>query len=434
MKIAILGFGLQGKSSYEYWRTGNEITICDASEDTDLPSGVTSQLGENYLANLDKFDLLIRSPKLHPKDIIAANSPEIASKITSNTNEFFRVCPTKNIIGVTGTKGKGTTSTLITKMLEASGKTVHLGGNIGTPPLDLLKNNIQPEDFIVLELANFQLIDLKYSPGLAVCLMVEPEHLDWHADMTEYVAAKSQLFRWQTASDTAIYYAASDYSRQVASASPGQKIPYGASPGAEVTNNEIVIDGQPICKTSELKMLGEHNWQNACAATTAVWQVEPNASAIASVLTTFAGLPFRLELRATKNDIRYYNDSFASAPPATIAALDSIDGMKVMIVGGYDRQLDLTELAKHFAASAASLRKVLIIGASAQRLAESLDQTGFKNYEISSAGTMPEIVKQASALAEPGDAVVLSPGFASFDMFKNFEGRGQQFNEAVEAL
>jgi len=180
MRIAILGFGSQGAAALEYWSSAdNEITICDAITELTLPENTKSQLGPDYLQSLDEFDLIVRSPSIHPKDIEAA-SPGVAAKVTTVTNEFFKVCPTKNIIGVTGTKGKGTTSTLITKMLEAAGKRVHLGGNIGTPPLEMLKNNIQPDDWVVLELANFQLIDLKYSPPIVACLMIASEHQDWH--------------------------------------------------------------------------------------------------------------------------------------------------------------------------------------------------------------------------------------------------------------
>jgi len=182
------------------------------------------------------------------------------TKVTTVTNEFMRVCPTRNIIGVTGTKGKGTTSTLIAKMLEAADKTVHLGGNIGIPPLDLLKRNIQPDDWVVLELANFQLIDLKSSPSIAVCLMVVPEHLNWHTDMAEYIAAKQQLFIWQTSDDIAIYYDGNEYSHTIAAAGMGSKLPYYAPPGVEIRDGALRIDELYTCSTSELKLLGTHNW------------------------------------------------------------------------------------------------------------------------------------------------------------------------------
>ena len=153
MKIAILGYGSQGQSVYEYYKnTDNTLTVCDKDTATDLPEGVDSQIGEAYLDGLDKFDLIFRGPGVHPTEIVKANGKAILGKVTSNTNEFLRLCPTKNVVGVTGTKGKGTTSTLIAKMLEESGLRVHLGGNIGTPPLDLLAEDIKEEDWVVLEL------------------------------------------------------------------------------------------------------------------------------------------------------------------------------------------------------------------------------------------------------------------------------------------
>ena len=458
MKIAILGYGSQGQSAYEYWgRDGHDITICDLNPNTAVPDGVKSQLGPEYLDGLDRFDLIIRTPILHPKDIITANSKEILDKVTTNTNEFFRVCPTKNIIGVTGTKGKGTTATLIAKILEASGKTVHLGGNIGIPPLELLNDNIQPDDWVVLELANFQLIDLKYSPAIAVCLMVVPEHLDWHEDFDEYITAKQQMFIHQKEADKAIYYARNDNSIAVADASIGQQIPYMQSPGAEVIDGKIMIAGQEICQTSDLKLLGKHNWQNVCAAITTVWfslsstlrdepigsdsneskvegQITQDIDAIRSAVTAFKGLPFRIELRREVKGVEFYNDSFATGPGACLAAIEAITKSKVMIIGGYDRGLELSELAEGLIRNRSTIKTVILIGASAKRTAAVLKNAGFENYVLCEAKNMDEIVQFAYQSARSGDAVVLSPAFASFDMFKNFEERGLKFNEAVENL
>lgn len=475
MNIAILGFDAQGRSSYDYWnRPGNSITICDRNPDVRLPEGAGSQLGDRYLRDLDRFDLLVRTPGLHPSDIVSANSAAILKKVTSNTNEFMAVCPSRNIIGVTGTKGKGTTCSLVARMLAAAGKTVHLGGNIGVPPLDLLRGAgridaaskdrnaraqdaraaksgnqaaagragaIQPDDWVVLELANFQLIDLKTSPLIAVCLMVVPEHLNWHADMIEYVTAKQQLFVWQTFDDIAIYYHGNEYSQTVAEAGNGAKVPYFAPPGAMVQDDRIVIGalapetgGQEICRLDELKLLGEHNWQNVCAAVTAAWQVTHNVAALHSVLTSFAGLPHRLERVRELDKVSYFDDSFAATPDAAVAALQAIKGSKVLILGGFDRQLPLENLAGALAEYAPEIRRALLIGASAQRLAAACRAAGFDNFEVSPATAMPAIVAAARQAAKPGDSVVLSPGFASFDMFKDFEDRGRQFQAAVHTL
>lgn len=437
MKIAIIGYAGQGRAAYEHWDTDdNHLTICDKSTDVQVPSGVEGRLGEDYLSELDDFDLIVRTPILHPQQIIDANpqSPNILDKVTTVTNEFFKSSPSKNIIGVTGTKGKGTTSTLITRILESAGHRVHLGGNIGIPPLDLLKDDIQSSDWVVLELANFQLIDLKYSPPIAVCLMITPEHLDWHKDMEEYITAKQQLFARQKDQDIAIYYSKNDISKRIASVSRGRSIPFLERPGAVVEDDIIQIDGKKICRTAELKLVGKHNWQNVCAAVTAVWQITQDVPAIRKAVINFSGLPHRIEKVREVDGVAFYNDSFATGQGATIAAIEAIQVPKVMILGGYDRMLDLAELAKAIVANQASIRKILLIGASADRTAEVLDAHGFKNYVKTKSHTMPEIVADAQKLAKGGDAVVLSPGFASFDMFKNFEERGNLYKAAVEGL
>lgn len=433
MNVAILGYDTEGKTSYEYYKQlGAAITICDQKTELDTPDGVPTQLGEHYLDNLDRFDVLVRTAGLPPRRILEKN-PNVAGKITSNVNEFLRVCPTSNVIGVTGTKGKGTTSTLIAKMLEAAGRRVFLGGNIGVPPLSFL-HDVTEDSWVVLELSSFQLIDLQRSPHIGVCLMVVPEHLNWHEDMDEYTGAKAHLFEWQSSDDIAIYFADNELSKEIAGAGAGHKLPFYRSPGAFVNGNMITMNGAALCTTDELKLLGAHNWQNVCAAVTAAWLAGVrNPEPLRQVLTTFTGLPHRLEKIRTLDGVTYYNDSFAATPDAAIAALKAIPGPKVMIMGGFDRMLPIDHLAKALA-NTQDLRTALFIGASAQRLAEACQAVGFTNFTIVDASTMPAIVAQARTVAQKDDAVVLSPGFASFDMFKNFEDRGEQYRAAVEAL
>ena len=431
MKIAILGYGAQGRAAYDYWRDGNEITICDGNSELELPTDVNTQLGAYHLKGLDQFDLLVRSPIVHPQAIVAANSPDILAKIATVTNEFLRVCPTKNVIGVTGTKGKGTTSTLIAQMLEAAGQRVHLGGNIGIPPLDMLKNDIQPDDWVVLELANFQLIDLQHSPHIAVCLMVVPEHLDWHIDTAEYYAAKTQLFRWQTAADIAIYFADNDESKRIADSGAGLKIPYYQAPGAVVINDTVAIDSQTICRLNEIRLLGAHNWQNVCAAVTAVWQITHDTTAIHSVITSFSGLEHRLQLVATIKGVDYYDDSFGTTPETAIVALQALRQPKVIILGGSDKGAHYEILAQAVVDN--NVRHVIAIGATGPAIAVDLTKRGYDNG-LSEAATMSEIIKSASLIAEPGDVVLLSTACASFGMFANYKDRGEQFKAAVRKL
>jgi UDP-N-acetylmuramoylalanine--D-glutamate ligase len=442
MNIAIVGYGIEGKAALTYWTAvGALITVCDQNPKIPLPEDVDRQLGTNYLKNLDRFDLVFRSAGIQPSVILAEN-PGIADKMTSTIDEFLRVCPTKNIIGVTGTKGKGTTSSLIAKMLEASGKQVFLGGNIGLSPLGFLPL-IAEDAWVVLELSSFQLIDVRRSPHIGVCLMIAPEHLNWHADMREYIAAKANLFKNQIESDIAIYFANNDYSRQIASAGQGQKLPFFTPPGAEVIDGNIVIDDQTVCAIDDLKLLGEHNWQNGCAAVTAAWQVTQNMDAIRSVLTTFGGLEHRLEFIRELNNIKYYDDGFATTPETVQVALRAFTAPKVVILGGSDKGAEFNELVKTVANS--NVRQVILIGnpaspqhkITAPAIEAALRAQNFDKITslVRPDGcTMTEIVAAATNAAQPGDVVLLSTGSASFDMFHDYKDRSNQFKQAVLAL
>lgn len=429
MKVAILGYDTEGKVSYEYFLArGDEVTICDQNTEVAVPEEAASVLGNAYLDNLDRFDLLVRTAGMPPRVILDKN-PDVGSKITTQINEFLKVSPTTNIIGVTGTKGKGTTSTLITKILEADGKDVSVGGNIGVPALSLL-NKLTNESWVVLELSSFQLIDLRRSPKIAACLMMVPEHLNWHADFDEYLTAKSQLFAHQTTEDTAIYFAENENSTRIASISAGHKIPYFTPPGAWVKDDVITIDDNYICRTDELKLLGEHNWQNVCAAVTTVWQITQNIEAIRSVLTSFSGMEHRLEFVRDLNGVKYYNDSFGTTPETAIVAIQAFEEPKIAILGGSDKGASYDELAQTVATS--NVRKVLLIGDQASRIQDALENAGFTDF-TAGGNTMHEIVTNARSAAESGDVVLLSTACASFDMFKDYKDRGQQFKQVLRS-
>lgn len=444
MRIAILGYGSQGRSAVEYWQKGNDITVCDINENTQLPKNVSSQLGKNYLSNLERFHLIVRSPAVHPDDIVSANSPHILKKITTVTEEFLRVC-SKPVIGVTGTKGKGTTATLIAKMLEAAGKKVLLGGNIGIPPLDLLKQNMDKSDWVVLELANFQLIDLRVSPKIAVCLMVVPEHMDWHKSIDEYIAAKQNIFRYQDDDDRAIFNRLSDYSTEIANVSPGLKLSYevpapDSNPqeknGAYVLDDSIYMDDEKVCNVSDVKLLGRHNLENVCAAIAAIWDIiGGNKTAIVEALRGFPGLPHRLEFVRELEGIQYFNDSFAATPQAAAAAVTAIPGEKILIAGGFDRKLSFESLVEAIINPSNQVTAVVAIGQTKARLQSDLKVRGFTNITVIDAEDgMKEIVKTAKSIARAGQKIILSPGCPSFEMFKNFEDRGLQFKAQVDAL
>lgn len=430
MRVAIVGFGIEGSSAYTYWhKLGADITICDRDTTKVVPEGVATQLGPDYLHTLDQFDVVVRTAGIHPEIILAAN-PGIEDKITTVIDEFLRVCPTKNVIGVTGTKGKGTTSTLITRMLEASGEHVLWGGNIGVPPLDFI-TEVTPESWVVLELSSFQLHDVRHSPHIGVCLMVVPEHLNWHQDMDEYILAKAHMFEFQTPTDYAIYFAENDLSRKIAAYSPGLKIPYFTEPGAYVDGDTIVIAGQAICQVDELRLLGEHNWQNACAAVTALWQITQNVQAIRSVLTNFSGLEHRIEFVREVNNIKYYDDSFGTTPETAIVAIKAFKEPKVIILGGSSKGVSFDELAQTIYTH--NVRHVVLIGETGPAIEAALKPLGYT--AISQGGdTMQQMVATAQKAAQPGDILLLSPACASFGLFPNYKERGNQFKAIVEAL
>lgn len=432
MNIALIGYNTEGSVTYDYFEAGgHEITICDQNPALQTPEGAESVLGDRYLDDLDRFDIIIRSAGIPPSVILEKN-PGVASKITTHINEFFKVSPTKNIIGVTGTKGKGTTSTLIASMLEAAGKTVRLGGNIGIPPLSFL-DELDADSWVVLELSSFQLIDLQYSPHIALCLMVVPEHLNWHEDIDEYTGAKAQLFTHQLSGDIAIYFAESELSKSISGAGLGTKLPFYALPGAIVDNGVITIENNAICNTSELKLLGMHNWQNACAAVTVLWQIVQDVQVINSVLTSFSGLPHRIQFVREHEGITYYDDSFGTTPETAMVAIQAFAQPVIAIIGGQSKGIPFDALAQTVVEQA--VKKVVLIGETAQDIQQELERAGFPDQDIIAGGsTMQEIVQSARAVAAPGDVVLLSTGCASFDMFDDYIARGEQFSQAVQAL
>lgn len=436
MKVAILGYRVEGQVSAEYWHgLGHKITVCDADTSLKIPKKYESRLGAEYLKDLQEYDLIVRTAGLNPKKIMAANPehPEIKEQITTSLNEFMAKCPTSNTIGVTGTKGKGTTSTLIAKMLEASGQTVHLGGNIGVAPLKLLPK-IKKSDWVVLELSSFQLSDISQAPHIAVCLMVAAEHLDWHDDLEDYTLAKANLFRRQKSVDTAVYFAENELSRQIAANSPGKKVPYFKSPGAFVNRDGMVVLGynhQEVIHRSKVKLLGEHNLQNVCAALTTVQEALGSIDKAIAVLHSFKGLEHRLELVRTFEGVKYYDDSFGTTPETAIVAMQAFTEPKVMILGGSDKGASFEELTDEVVTG--NVRHVVAIGKTGPAIAALLRQKGYDTL-TEGKDTMSAVVRAAKSAAKKGDVVLLSTGCASFGLFKDYKDRGNQFKLTVKSL
>jgi UDP-N-acetylmuramoylalanine--D-glutamate ligase len=462
-KVAVLGLGVEGIANLEYLhKNGVSAWVVDKRQKEELDHDLLTQaealgakfiLGENYLENISQFDIIFRSPGIrrNTKELLEAELK--GTVISSQTKLFFDLCPCP-IIGVTGTKGKGTTSSLIYEMLKEAGKDAYLGGNIGVPPLTFLEK-LQTSSIVVLELSSFQLQDLGQSPAdaktmagkphIAVMLMVTSEHLDHHATQEEYVDAKRNIFRSQTPSDFAIVnrdYPASNESDIYTEA----KL-YYVSRERETDNacfvvgNKIILrkNGQDteIIKTSEVLLPGRHNLENVCAAIIAASLAGVGTTHIANVLKSFKGLEHRLELIDEVNGVRYYDDSFSTTPETAIAAIQAFTVPEIVILGGSTKHSNFSELGKVLA-SAKNVKAIIGIGEEWERIKSSLKTAelglGKETILVEGATTMQQIVLAAATIAKPGDVVLLSPACASFDMFKNYKERGEQFKKEVKLL
>ena len=444
MKIVIAGYGVEGQSSLRYFQKEfpeASFLVADERDRVDgLPDDVGYQVG---FAGLNDADLIIRSPSLSPEKI------KTSGKIWSATNEFFDKCSAP-IIGVTGTKGKGTTCSLIASILQQAGQTVHLVGNIGVPALDVLPK-IKKTDIVVYELSSFQLWDLERSPHIAVVLMIEPDHLNVHMGFADYLNAKKNIRRHQHLGDACLYHPTNKYSREVAAAPLDRLSDTGDNHGdtlnfaqryaipdddqVYVQDGYFCVQSRQICSTSHLRLPGAHNLENACAAMSAVTELPITVTdeQYAAGLESFIGLPHRLKFVAEKNGVRYYDDSISTTPGSAIAALKAFTEPKILILGGSDKGADYTELAQEIARQ--QMRAVIVNGANISEIIEILHKNKVSCQVVQlEMAPMPIVVEAAANQAQPGDVVILSPAAASFDMFKSYNDRGEQFVATVENL
>ena len=447
-KIAILGLGVEGAVSAKFLGAkGAKIWILDQRKKESLESeflaaleGVEVEfvLGEEYLSSLSKFDLIVRSPGIKRSLPELKQAEKNGVVITSQTKLFFDLCPSP-IIGITGTKGKGTTSTLIYEMLKTAGRDVYLGGNIGVPPFEFL-DNLTGQSLVVLELSSFQLQDLTKSPHIGVMLMVTSEHLDYHATLEEYVDAKRNLLRFQTTTDFAIVnrdYPASNES----DIETNGKVFY-VSRERETDNGCFALNGkillrknaneQEILTTKEIFLPGKHNLENVCAAVMAADLAGVKKEYIVHVLKTFKGLEHRLELVEEIGGVKYYDDSFSTIPETTIAAIEAFEAPEVLVLGGSSKNSNFSELGKVIR-EAKNIRAIIGIGEEWERIKDEIRSKG-TILLVEGAVTMEQVVKAANKIAKEGDVVLLSPACASFDMFKNYKERGEQFKTEVRKL
>jgi UDP-N-acetylmuramoylalanine--D-glutamate ligase len=427
-KIAVVNSGgiVESVSNVKFLeKQGAKVTVIDSTQ------------GENPLADLDKYDLIVRSPGVKISTLEKFVSRE---KITSQIKIFFDLCPAE-IIGVTGTKGKGTTSSLIYEMLKKQGFDAYVGGNIGLPPFEFL-DRLNAQSEVVLELSSFQLMDLKKSPHIAVMLMITSEHLDWHGSVEEYIDAKRNLVRGQSEKDFAILnrdYPATNESDIHTSGKifTTSRERTAAEEGCFVRDGKVWlrVDGQEtqIIDTNEILLPGKHNWENVCAASMAAYVAGVSKENMASVLRTFKGLEHRLELVAMVNGVRYYDDSFSTTPETAIAAIEAFKEPEVLILGGSSKNSDFSELGSVIS-KAENVKLIIGVGVEWEKIKTQIAESLSTIPVIEGAKDMATIVAAAYKLAVPGDVVLLTPACASFDIFKNYKDRGEQFKEEVLKL
>jgi len=441
-KVAVLGLGIEGKDVVNFLIShGARVVVYDQKEKEELDfEGIDRRkiriiCGKDYLSGgLLGYDMIYRSPGVYRYLPQLQEAEKKGIEISSATKLFFDLCPGK-IIGVTGTKGKGTTSTLIYQILKESGKEVFLAGNIGKPYLELLPK-LTKKSWVVLELSSFQLIDLHKSPRIAAVLNITVDHLDWHRNVGEYIMAKSNIVRYQTEKDFAVVNFDYSTSRNFEKLTKGKVFYFSRREkvkGCYVKDKKIILAvGRKenfIGDTDKLLLRGEHNWENITCAVCASRLAGASLAAIRKVVFSFKGLEHRLEFVGKFRGISFYNDSFATNPQPTIAAINSFFEPLVVILGGSDKGLDYTELGEEIVRK--KVKGVVLIGQIAPKIEKSLKRAGFLGEIRKGAKNMEMIVRQAVSLAKEGDVVLLSPGTASFDMFRNYKDRGEQFKKAA---
>ncbi len=449
-KVAVLGIGISNIPLIKYLvNLGVDVTAFDKNTSENLKDAydelqglpVKYSLGNEYLSRLTGFDLIFRTPGMRPDVPELAEALSKGAELTSEMEVFLDLCPAQ-VFAVTGSDGKTTTTTLIYKILSAEGYNCWLGGNIGTPLLSKI-DEVRESDKVVLELSSFQLMTIKNSPSVAVMTNLSPNHLDVHKSLQEYIDAKKNIFLHQQAGDKLVLNYDNDITKSFSGEARGECVYFSRAASLEkgviLRDNKIVFKKQDreieVVNADEIVIPGVHNIENYMAATAAtIDYVKPET--IAKVATTFAGVEHRIELVREINGVKFYNSSIDSSPSRTIAALSTFKNRVILIAGGKDKGIPYDPIGQIIAEK---VRVLLLIGATAPKIEEAYNnyvhQTDIESeVKIIHCGTYEEIVSRAYSEAVPGDCVILSPASTSFDMFKNFEQRGNVFKELVNGL
>jgi len=448
LSIAVIGMGVSNTPLIRMMlREGLKVTVCDRSprenvEDqaAELESlGAGLHLGQDYLHKIHKFDVIFRTPGLSPNTPELKKAVEKGAELTSEMEVFFDLCPCP-IIAVTGSDGKTTTTTLIAEFLKAAGHNVFVGGNIGRPLLPDV-DGMTAEDIVVVELSSFQLMTMEQSPQIAVFTNLAPNHLDYHHTMEEYTKAKMNIYYHQSKEDRVIFNYDNDVTRSMSKQAPAQVTLFSRrqalEEGVYLRDNTIwltnAMGSREVLPLSMIQLPGAHNVENYMAAIAAVDGLVPD-KCVRAVAQSFTGVEHRMELVRELNGVRWYNDSIGSSPSRTIAGLRAFDQKIILIAGGYDKQVPFDNLGEEITKR---VKCLVLTGDTTEKIRYAVEQAdGYvpgepEIYQVADLGCA---VAKAAELAQPGDAVVLSPACAAFDRFKNFMERGDTFKAIVREL
>ena len=441
--VAVIGLGVSNQPLIKQLLSlGAKVVARDRKIDALVPErreqfeaeGVKFVLGDEYLDGLCE-DIIFRTPGLKCYDSHLLEAINKGCKVTSEMQLFFELCPCP-VFAVTGSDGKTTTTTLIYEMLTKQGFNCYKGGNIGAPLLPKI-GVIKPTDIAVIELSSFQLQDMKNSPDVAVITNLSPNHLDYHKDMDEYVSAKANIFLHQHKNDRLVYNYDNAVTRELVIRNRKRGTAFGKTPHG--TRSVYLKDGaicysghfreEKIVDIKNIRIPGAHNVENYMAAIAAVMDYVDIENMV-YVAENFGGVEHRIEFVREFEGVKYYNDSIASSPTRSAAGLRSFEQKLILIAGGYDKNLDYTDLGVLINDK---VKKLVLVGATSEKIYNTVvNAENYSELQIERCLEFEEAVNRAKDIAENGDIVILSPASASFDLFKNFEVRGNTFKDIVK--
>lgn len=448
-QVAFIGVGVTNSDIIRlFLKKGIKVTLLDRKTPEKLgaiyeelkAAGVAFRLGDEYLENLTDFDVIFRSPGMyfHNEKLMQARADGVA--VTTEMEVFFDLCPCK-IYAVTGSDGKTTTTTLISEFLQASGVRVHKGGNIGRALLPIIED-IREEDAAVVELSSFQLLSMRQSPDVAVITNIAPNHLDVHGTMDEYIASKVNLIAHQNAFSRTVLNLDNELTNNLSDQVRGKLVKFSRRSVPErgsflredgmlcYTENGVVT---PVVHKDDIRIPGMHNVENYLTAISAIWG-EVSTEVIQNVAKTFGGVEHRIEFVRELDGVKWYNDSIATSPTRVLAGLNSFQQKLIVIMGGYDKKIPFEPMAETVCEK---VKIMILMGVTAPKIEAAV--TGCSAYEagkpeILHASSMEEAVELAKQAAGEGDVVTLSPACASFDLYPNFEARGNHYKNLVAQL